>query len=122
MPSVVIGFLSGGTNILSGNYFSGQGAYHPVGGVQLVADISNSGNLYIGLSGGVTITSGVVQASGFAGAMDGMQMRPGTPYYIPKIAFNVPGGPGVNCSGQPAIYVLPDSACSGRARLYWEVM
>ncbi len=73
MPSALLGFLSGGNNLLSGNYFSGQGVPHPVGGVQLRADKSNSGSIYVTLSGGVTITSGGLTASGFpntSGLMD----------------------------------------------------
>ena len=57
MPSVRVGFISGGTNILSGNYFSGLGAVHPVGGIQLRAAKSNSGSIYFSLSGGVTVNS-----------------------------------------------------------------
>jgi len=117
MPSFLLGFLSGGQDILAGNFWSGQGAFHPVGGVQLTADGNNSGSIYVALSGGLTIQSGgLTAASGgmanLSGAMDGMQMRPGAGYFIPKI--------GIGLSGSPSIYVNPDAACSGQARLYME--
>lgn len=117
MPAQLLGFLSGGTNLLSGNYFSGQGAYRPVGGVQLRAASTNSGNIYVALSGGVTIGSGTFQQSGSLlsglGRMDGIPLSPGDPYFIPKTAFSV--------SGNPQIYAQPDSACSGQARVFWEI-
>ena len=123
MPSILVGFASGnlnsgalgGTNILSGNYWSGQGALHPYAGVQLATPSNNSGNLYIGLSGGMTVNSGGLNTSGYAnfsGGMDGMVMPPNTSYFIPRLAFGT--------SGTPRVIVQPDSACSGQARLFWE--
>ncbi len=122
MPSVVLGFCSGipsgnyATNILSGNYFSGLGALHPYAGVQLRAAGTNSGNIYIALSGFMTITSGGFNTSGYpnqSGRMDGMLMAPGDAYFIPRL--------GINPSGGPLLYAQPDAACSGTARLFWEV-
>ncbi len=124
MPSILVGFASGnlnsgalgGTNILSGNYWSGQGALHPYGGVQIATAPSNSGNLYIGFSGGMTINSGGLNTSGasnFSGAMDGMVLPPGSSYFIPRLAFGT--------SGTPKLFVQPDAACSGQARVYLEV-
>lgn len=116
MPSVLLGFLSGGTNVLSGNYFSGQGSLKPLGGVQLMAWPNNSGNVYVSLSGGVTILSGTFQQSGSLlsglGAMDGIPLAAGTPYFVQKMAFPV--------SGSPAIFCQPDANCSGQARIFWE--
>lgn len=114
MPSLVLGFNSGGTNILSGNYFSGTGAYHPVGGIQIRAGRAQSGSVYVALSGGVTVGSGVFFLSGFTGRMDGMELGPGDSYFIPKLAF-------IGNSGSPQVFAQPDAACSGVAKLYWEV-
>lgn len=112
MPSLILGFLSGGTNILSGNYYSGQGTFHPVGGVQLQAGKNQSGSIYVSLSGGVTIGSGGFMQSGFTGNMDGIEISPGNGYFLPKLGFTV--------SGNPCIFAQPDAACSGVARLSWE--
>lgn len=109
---MILDFLSGGTNILSGNYWSGT--FAPVGGIQLVAWPANSGNVYVGLSGGVTITSGVFQKSGGPSRLDGVPLAPGATYFIPKLAFS-------NVSGTPQVFAQPDAACSGQARLFWEV-
>lgn len=111
MPSVVIGFVSGGQLLVSGNYASGQG-YSPEGGVQIKADRSNSGSVYVALSGGVTVTSGGLFTSG-GGRMDGMQLAPGDAYWAPRI--------GITNSGALNIYVGCDAACSGQARVYYEV-
>ncbi len=124
MPSILVVFSSGnlnsgapgGTNILSGNYWSGQGAQHPYAGVRLATPATNSGNLYIGLSGGMTVTSGGLNTSGAAnssGGMDGMVLPPNTVYFVPRLAFGT--------SGTPRIFVQPDAACSGQARIHWEV-
>lgn len=115
MPSVVVGIISGGQNILSGNYFSGLGASHPVGGVQLLAWSANSGSVYVALSGGITINSGVLGSGGSTsgGRMDGIQLTPGIPYFLPKVGFSR--------SGTPQVFVTVDAAGSGQARLYYEV-
>lgn len=125
MPSQLIGVISGGQNLLSGNYFSGLGAFHPVGGLQLRADKSNSGNIYVALSGGVTINSGVISNAGVTsgGFMDGFPLAPGDSYFIPKIAFIQSSGGGLSGttgSGTPGIFVACDSACSGTARVNYE--
>ncbi len=114
MPSVRLPSISGGTNILSGNYFSGQGSSRPYSEVRLVAATINSGLVYVALSGGVTVGSGVFPLSGFTGAMDGFPLAPGGRYDVPKAAFRT--------SGSPAIFVQPDAACSGQAFVSWEVI
>lgn len=119
MPSVIVGGASGGQNILSGAMFSGRIA--PIGGVQLRWDRTASGNLYVGLSGGVTRTSGgVLGVSGtyLSGQMDGMVLYPGDPYFIPKLGT---GGNTSFTSGGPSIWVTPDAAASGQGRLFWQV-
>ena len=113
MPSMVLGFLSGGTNILSGNYFSGLGAQHPVGGIQLAAHPNNSGIIYFGLSGGVTVGSGGFIQSGFPGVMDGIPISRGGGYFLPRLGFSL--------SGNPQVFVQPDASCSGQAVVSWEV-
>ena len=123
MPSAVIGGAggnqtSGGVLIISGGLWSGV-PHTPVprAGIQLLADINNSGNLYIAFSGGVTITSGGINTSGLpnmSGYMDGVQLTPGGSYFVPTLLVGV--------SGAPSIYALADANCSGQARIYWEVM
>ena len=126
MASFLLGFKSGGNNLLSGSYFSGQGGLHPVGGIQLRADKSNSGAIYVAFSGGMTIGSGGLNLSGFAnmsGAMDGSPIYAGDGYFVPKLIFNTPPGSSgfIGNSGNPGIFVNPDAACSGAARIYVEV-
>ena len=120
MPSVFITNQSGGHLLFSGDMWSGQ--FRPQGGVQLRADRSNSGNIYVGLSGWVTVRSGDYPLSGGGytlGQLDGMQIGPGDAYWIPAIGFANKGGV---TSGTPNIYVACDAAASGGfARLFYEV-
>lgn len=112
MASVLVGFQSGGFNLLSGSYSSGHPS--PVGGAQLRLDKNASGAVYVALSGGLTIQSGLFPTSGAgSGYLDGMPMYAGDAYFIPKI--------GIGASGFPQIYVNADANCSGQARLYWEL-
>lgn len=132
MPSSIVTYIpgSGFTPLFSGNPWSGR--VEPVGGIQLRADRANSGNLYISLSGGnlysgqfgtlvgsggPTITSGQGWGSGIlSGQMDGMQLGPGDPYLIPRLAFQLGQG-----SGYFQICAGADPACSGGfARIYSE--
>lgn len=111
MPSTIVGFVSGGQRLYSGNPYSGRAA--PVGGVQLVAWNANSGNVYVGLSGGVTVLSGGFALSG-GGMRDGIPLAPGSAYFVPRSALLT--------SGQINIWLAPDVACSGQARVFWELM
>jgi hypothetical protein len=115
MPSLLLTAASGSPfPVISGNFWSGRGSYtggQPIGGIQLRLDRAASGNAYISLSGGATVTSGNTFLSG-GGIMDGMQMGPGDAYFIPKVSFNT--------SGQVNVYATCDPACSGQARLFWE--
>lgn len=111
MPSILLGNQSGGQILVSGNPWSGS--IRPQGGVQLRLARNASGNAYIGLSGGVTISSGGFLQSG-GGLLDGMIMGPGDSYFIPRI--------GTGVSGAFSIYAAGDAAVSGQGRLYWEVM
>lgn len=119
MPSAIIDATSGGVNIVSGNYFSGQGSFKPVGGVKLKAWDSNSGTIYIALSGGVTVLSGMFQASGglaSGGKMDGYPLGRGDTYEVPRLGYSSSG----TFSGTCGLFVTPDAACSGQARVFWE--
>ena len=113
MPSFVVGnpLASGPQIIVSGNPWSGFFA-KPIGGIQLRADRNNSGVLWVGLSGDLTVTSGGMFLSG-GGFSDGMPMYPGDPYFIPRIADGL--------SGNYSVYVRHDAACSGQGRLYYEI-
>jgi len=112
MPSVLIGspLASGAQIIVSGFPWSGQPAT-PQGGIQLRLSPTSSGNIYIGLSGNITMTSGGMFLSG-GGLADGMILAPGDPYWIPRIATGL--------SGNITIYARHDVACSGQARLFYE--
>jgi hypothetical protein len=112
MPSYLVSNLSGGDLLYSGDLYSGYGA--PYGGVIVTADKKNSGNIYVSLSGGMTIQSGGVWLSGRAGVMDGIAIPPGTSYWIPKTGI-------VKTSGTLNIYVASDAACSGQAVAYYEL-
>lgn len=122
MPSVLIGnpLLSGPQQIVSGNPWSG--AYRPYHGMQVALDINASGNVYIGWSGGgsgqlgtnagVTLNSGGLLLSG-GGLMDGFQVIPGGSYFVPRLALDY--------SGNWNVFFRHDAACSGQARLYYDV-
>ena len=119
MPSCIIdNSASGGQLIISGNFWSGK--LLPVGGVNFVADPNNSGLIYIGFSGGLTVRSGNYPLSGgiYSGANDGCPVKPGNTYFVPAIAFGNRGG--FN-SGQPNMYAACDAAASGGfARLFFD--
>ena len=114
IPSILLGNRSGGDQIVSGNPWSGR--ITPTGGVQIRIG-TGSGNLsgfaYIGLSGGVTITSGGYFASGLSGMLDGIQLAAGDSYFVPRI--------GTGVSGNLSIYAACDPLESGLMRLYYEV-
>jgi hypothetical protein len=111
MPSAVVGFTSGGQVLYSGTAYSGR--LVPVGGVQIVAHPSNSGNVYVALSGGVTVTSGGFPLSG-GGLLDGIPLAAGSSYFVPKSALGA--------SGFVNIWLASDAACSGQARVHWELI
>jgi hypothetical protein len=119
MPSALIDWVSGGFNLLSGvpgQLWSGWAHQAPVGGIQIVADPSNSGAVYVAFSGGMTIQSGGYWLSGQVGSgyLDGMPVQPGGSYFVPKLAFPL--------SGAPQLFVQPSLAASGGyGRLYWEI-
>lgn len=111
MPSVLIGnpLLSGPQVVVSGNPWSGR--VNPVGGIQFRLAKNASGNVYIGLSGNVTLNSGGMFMSG-GGLADGMLVGPGDAYWVPKL--------GMATSGTYSVYARHDAAVSGQGRLYWE--
>ena len=125
MASTLLGnpIASGAQLLFSGNPFSGRP--WPVGGVQLRLDKTASGNAYIYstqvLSGEYqiypagtipTYISGGMFLSG-GGLADGMIMYPGDGLFIPKSFAGI--------SGQIQIAAICDAACSGQARLWYEI-
>lgn len=114
MPSTIVGALSGGVPLVSGNPYSGD--MTPYGGVQLRVSSDASGSVYVGValglrSGGITITSGGALASG--GLSDAMELRPNDAYFVPRL----------QCSGQlDKIYATVVAGISGRVRLFWEAI
>lgn len=87
----------------------------PVGIVRVKLSSEASGFAYIGLSGGTTANSGGMLLSGgsFSGLLDGMELAPGQFYDIPRI--------GTGASGSFTVFARFSPACSGLARLYFEV-
>ena len=117
MPSVNITNQSGGMLIISGSFLSGYNL--PMGGIQFRADKNNSGNIFVGLSGGVTVTSGGYPLSGgiYSGALDGMQLSPGDSYFVPRLSINNRGAE----SGTMNVYAACDAVSSGFSRIFFEV-
>jgi hypothetical protein len=115
MPSALLGnpLASGPQLLFSGNPYSG-GHPFPQGGVQVRLHPNASGNAYVGFSGNLTLTSGGFFLSGSLGYADGMILGPGDSYFVPKIACGI--------SGQLSIFVLADAACSGQARIFFDVL
>lgn len=114
MPSKLLTCASGSPYpIVSGNLWSGQGANHPVGGIQFYLDASSSGFAYVGYSGGFTVRSGTTELSGgvIAGLSDGFPLAPGGSIFLPKLGFT---------SGSVSVFATCDAACSGQARLWWQ--
>jgi hypothetical protein len=122
MPSVLIdNNQSGGMPLISGNPWSGR-APQPQSALVIKAARSNSGNVYVGFSGGVTVLSGGYPLSG-GGMRDGMPIGPGGVYQIPRSVFTAGGTSGVYAnSGGFGIYVAEDAQCSGQGRVYWEAV
>lgn len=122
MPSIVCSaFLgSGPAQLISGNPFSGR-RLTPQGGVQMRASASNSGIIFIWMSGGLaasggpTINSGALFASGgsSSGMMDGTPLYPGDAAWIPVIGC-------ATSSGYLSIFCASDAQSSGQSRLYFE--
>lgn len=113
MPSTIIGnpVLSGPQPIVTGWPWSGN--IRPQGGVMLRLDKTSSGTVFIGYSGGMTVTSGGMLLSGTSGLLDGLPLYPGDVLWVPRIA--------TGNSGSLSIYAVAEAACSGQARLYYEM-
>lgn len=112
MPTVLLTAASGGPwPLISGNFFSGQ-APPVVGGIQLVLFPNASGNAYVSLSGGATVSSGGFFLSGI-NTTDAMVLSPGGAYFIPRSAL-------YPSSGTLNVFVTCDPACSGQARMAYE--
>ena len=108
MASQLLEFTSGGQRLISGNPWSGR---QPPTLIEIRAAGTNSGSVYVGLSGGFTINSGRFGLSG-ASLMDGTPIAPGGLYTVPRSILHG--------SGTYNIFVNPDANCSGQARLYFE--
>ncbi len=124
MPSAIIGNASGGDWVVSGvpwirggHPLSPWGSLPPANqlgaGIQLRWSPNSSGNLYVGLSGGLTVNSGGFLGSGYSGLLDGVLLGPGDAYFIPRVA--------ASASGLISVFATCDVAASGLGRLYWEV-
>lgn len=111
---MILASVSGGQNITSGVYAAQfSGTPYPWGSILVKADARNSGYVYMGFSGGVTVMSGTFLLSGgTTGAMDGVQIGPGQAVTVQKCIWN-------QTPGQINIFVAPDANCSGQARVSW---
>lgn len=118
MPSTIVGDLSGGALLVSGNLFSGTALWANAGGLQLALDDGAPGAVYVGLPGlsgnyPSTISGGAL-ASGLSGyyLTDGMELSPGDSYFVPKSRL-------VSGLATPR-FVMP--AASSGGRVFWEVL
>lgn len=112
MPSTIVGYpvASGPQPLISGNPWSGS--FNPESEIRLKLDRTASGSVYVGLSGNITMTSGSYFLSG-GGLNDGYCMLPGDEYRIPRSAMTA--------SGTINVYMRHDAACSGQARIHYEL-
>lgn len=126
---MVIGYNlgSGTVPLISGNPWSGH-TNVPEGQLVIRADANNSGAIYVYLSGanffsgqlftpvgsgGMTLTSGSLNA---AGLNDGMVLYPKDSYSVPRYAIPLTGPN----SGIYTLSVGCDAVCSGQAKVWWE--
>lgn len=105
MPSFLVGAQSGGVQLTSGNPFSG--AIPQPSSVFLRVSKVVSGLVYLGYSGGLTITSGTVFSSG--GLLDGIEMANGD-----ERSVALPPG-GLEC-----LYFTTVAGISGTVRIFWD--
>lgn len=118
MPSTVVGNISGGALLLSGDVYSGSSQWYRAGGVQLKLAAGAPGVVYAGLpnlSGNYPSTiSGGALASGLSGYLytDGMELSPGDSYFVPKSRI---------ASGLETIRFVMPAASSG-GRVHWEIL
>ena len=114
MPSVILGNVSGGQQIILTNIWSGIFENH---GVQL--RWAGPGNAYVSVYSNVTVNSGTVSNTGVnsGGTNDGMIVLSGERYNVPPLVINNIGG---TASGIFNIYALCDAASSGVGRMYFE--
>lgn len=110
MPSSIIGAISGGVQLVSGNIFSGAGLAFVPNGIRLMPDPNSgpalSGQIFISFSGGVTTRSGGALASG--GLRDGMPLQNGV-HTLLRLQGKITD-----------LFCTVDAATSG-ARLFWSV-
>lgn len=114
MPSTIVGNVSGGALLVSGDIYSGYQAI--VGGIQFKVATDSPGVIYLGLpnlSGNYpSVISGGALASGLSGyyLTDGMPMAANDAYFVPKARL-------VSGVLTPR-FVMP--ATSSGARVFWE--
>ena len=116
MPGIRLNNQSGGQLAISGAWYSGNGS-EPIGSILFRAAVYNSGAMYVGLSGGITINSGGLNLSGFAngsGLMDAVPVYPGDCYQLPRLAT-------LRYSGNFNVYIATDPAVSGQGYAFWEI-
>ncbi len=121
MPSVQVGFLSGGVMLWSGAAFGGNsgsalglGATWPIAKLNLRVSPDVSGIVYVclpppisGMASYGTVNSGVVQSGGF---FDGMPVTAGDSYLINKSRL-------VSGIETPRLFTV---ATNSGLRVYWE--
>lgn len=119
MPSLIVGNISGGVFLMSGDVFSGTAVWHRAGGLTIKVAAGAPGIIGVGLpdlSGTVnTFSSGLWTTSGVSGALsigqaDAMELSPGGTYTIPKYRLT---------SGVMTPRLLCPAASSG-GRAHWE--
>lgn len=118
MPSTIVGVISGGALLVSGNLYSGTAVWANAGGLQLRLAAGAPGTVYVGLpnlSGCYPSTiSGGALASGLSGYFltDGMELAAGESYFIPRNRLT---------SGLlTPRFVMP--AASSGGRVHWEIL
>ena len=121
MPSLIVGSISGGCFLVSGDVYSGTMVRLRAGGLQLKVAAGAPGIVGVGLpdlSGAInTFSSGLHTTSGATDALsvgqaDAMELSPGGTYFIPKHRL---------VSGVMTPRLLCPAASSG-GRVHWELL
>lgn len=107
MPSTLIGTISGGAQLYSGGFGSPwSGMINQPRGLVLYLSPVQSGAVFVGFSGAVTVTSGGVLGAG--GEADGFPLFAGE-----RMSITLPAG------GVEALRIGTPAANSG-VRLFWD--
>ena len=109
MPSTLLGSVSGGALLVSGNPFATTSTSYVPHGIVLKLGSISSGNVYVGItSGAVALGSGGFLSSG--GMQDGFEMRPNDILELPLPPQGIAG-----------VRVAVPPAASGTCRMFWRV-